>query len=419
VRRSGWRSVNACGRALAWFALAQAGFAAEPNEILHQALAKLQATLQNFPKYMCIETVERQYFGPAAKQELVDRLRLEVTVAGGREIYSWPGATRFDSRDVADIIRQGPIATGSFATHLLAVFDSPGVEFRFLTQQSSGGQTLLNYRFHIPREASRYHVRAGAAWQPVGYDGTFWLDADSLELQRLTFQSDERPPGTSITALDGDLQYRRVSTAGFDILLPRESQLRIAFASARQTNNITTFSDCRVYQAESALVFEGDAPVDQRPARVLRVPMGLPVGLPVTLALTAPIDSQFAAAGDQVSARVVHAVHKPGSGEVLIPEGTTVLGRLTRVEHHLLPTAYFLVAISFNRLQFEGGLAPFAAHAEQNESLARELGVSPAGQGGGFGFWDVGTFLFPSSRSRLVIPAGFASKWMTLSTRFR
>ncbi len=423
MRPSGWHSaIRACSRTSVFLLLAQAGLAASPDEILQRALAKLQASLQNLPKYACIETVERQYFQSAAKLEAIDRLRLEVTVAGGREIYSWPGATRFDSRDVADIIRQGPIGTGSFGTHLLAIFDSSGVEFAFVNQETSGGHTIFEYRFHIPREASHYQVRAGESRQPVAYDGTFSVDANSLDLQRLSFETAEGPPGTSITGITGDLEYHRVSTSGLDILLPGESGLRIAFQNGRQTNNITTFSDCRLYQAESALVFDGDAEalIDEKPAaRIIRVPMELPIGLPLTLALTAPINSQSAAAGDPISAKVVHPVRRAGSDVILIPEGTAVLGRVTRVEHHLLPTPYFLIAISFNRLRFEGGFAPFAAHAEENERLARELGVSPAGRGGGLGFWDVGTFFFPSGKNSYVIPAGFESKWITLSTRFR
>src|SRR5579883_2331030 len=109
--------------------------AGTPEETLRQALDRLRAATASLGRYACIETVERRYFQPApgactapdaaAHLEALDRLRLEVTVSDGREIYSWPGATRFDSRDVSDIIREGPIGTGSFGTHLLAVIDNP------------------------------------------------------------------------------------------------------------------------------------------------------------------------------------------------------------------------------------------------------------------------------------------------------
>lgn len=80
---------------------------------------------------------------------------------------------------------------------------------------------------------------------------------------------------------------------------------------------------------------------------------------------------------------------------------------------------YFLVAMSFNRLDWQGGSSRFAARSEGNPGVARELGVDLEGQGSGMRHWDQGVFLFPTSKSRYVIPAGYESKWMTLATRLR
>ena len=411
--------------------------AAGPDEILQGALARLRSETSTFSRYACIETVERQYFEPARmetgrqcsqvpaadsgeKLESVDRLRLEVTVSEGNEIYSWPGATRFDSRDVTEIIRQGPIATGSFGTHLLAVFNNRQVEYRFAGEETRAGRRLLEFRFHVPLAASQYRVRVGTAYQAIAYDGSFWVDAESLEMQRFTVEAEDVPRATSICRLDAELDYQAQTNGGRGFLLPSQGQLHIDFESARRTNNITTFSNCREYQAESEVVFQGSPQIDQSTA--VRPPwasVALPIGLPVTLALEAPVDTDSAAAGDPVAARVVAAVRRPGTDTVLIPAGAMVHGRLTRVERHLEPKPYFLIAMSFNRLDWQGISSPFGAHAEANETLARELGANPSEPGGGFRFWDTGTFLFPTSKSRYVIPAGFSTKWMTLAPRLR
>ena len=123
-----------------------------------------------------------------ARLEAADRLRLEVTISAGQEIYSWPGATRFDSRDVSEIIREGPIATGSFGAHLLAVFDNPRVEFHFAGERSEAGRRLLEYRFAVPLAASRYRVRSGGFSETIAYEGSFLLDPATLDLLRLTFR---------------------------------------------------------------------------------------------------------------------------------------------------------------------------------------------------------------------------------------
>jgi len=398
-----------------------------PQETLDQARARLKSLTHNLSRYACIETVERQYFTPAGetngcsaaaqKIEATDRLRLEVTVSDGREIYSWPGATRFDSRNVEDIIRQGPIGTGSFGTHLLGIFDNPGVEFRFANDH--GPQGFFEYLFHVPVEASRYRVKTGAGWQSLAYDGGFLVDPRSLDLQRLTIRAENAPAETSICELRGEMNYRLVHIGDSDALLPSRAELHITHQNAHETNNITTFADCREYQTESALIFEDTAAPATATVRVTRARVGIPLGLPVVLALTAPIDTDKAAAGDQVAAKVVKTVYRPGTADSLIPAGAIVHGRITRLEHHILPQPYFLVAISFNRLEAQEAIAPFAARYEGNVDMARELGVNLHGEGRGLGYWDVGTFLFPTSKSHYVVPAGYESKWSTLAIRGR
>jgi hypothetical protein len=429
------RSPRGTARAV-WLVVALAGpvHPGTPEEILQRALARLRAESGNLSHYACVETVERHYFqapeqvagsctaapNAAGRLEAVDRLRLEVTVSGGREIYSWPGATRFDSRDVSEIIREGPIGTGSFGTHLLGVFDNPGVRFEFAGERNEGARRLLEYRFAVPLDASRYRVRAGSFTEAIAYRGSFRLNADSLELDRLTFHAEPLPAASSMCALDAELDYSPVPAHG-DLLLPARGQLRIAFQDARQTNNVTTFAACREYTSESEVVFDEAPPASDAAPAASRAPqIALPIGLPVTLALTAPIDTATAAAGDLVEAKVVQPVRRAGSAATLIPAGAAVHGRLTRVERHLLPEPYFLVAMSFNRLDWEGASHRFAARLEPSAELVRQLGANALGQGdGGFRYWGVGVLLFPTARERWVIPAGYQSKWMTLAVRPR
>ena len=110
------------------------------------------------------------------------------------------------------------------------------------------------------------------------------------------------------------------------------------------------------------------------------------------------------------------AVRRPGSKEDLIPAGAAAHGRIRRVEHHLLPVPYFLVAMSFNRVEIQGVVFPFVARSEPDAVRARELGVDLAVRQSGIWAWGVGTFLFPTGKSRLEIPAGFESRWFTLAT---
>src|SRR5438477_10701042 len=108
---------------------APAQTARDPEKALVSARATLLPMTRRLTNYACIETVDRSYFRHTSGREdlaleSTDRLRLDVTVSQGREIHSWPGATRFDLRAVDEMISGGPIGAGAFATHLLDIFDN-------------------------------------------------------------------------------------------------------------------------------------------------------------------------------------------------------------------------------------------------------------------------------------------------------
>ena len=391
-------------------------------------------------QYVCIETVNRSYYqravpadaparpegepacgGAAARQPLqlesTDRVRLEVTVSGGRELHSWPGATRFDARDVDELIRDGPVSTGAFGGHLASLFGQPGVTFQYTGERLANGKTVFEYRYRVPLEASHFEIKAASAWHPAAYEGDVQIDPQSLELERLTIRTTDLPPVAGFCQAATTLDYQRVHIGDSDVLLPRQSQLEILLKNGGEARNVTTFASCREYQAESEINFNAPAGEETATARSAgRGRVALSIGLPVTLALSESIDTATAAAGDPIDAKVVKPVRRAGSTQELIPAGAIVHGRIRRVEHHLLPAPYILVAISFNRVDVHGVISPFVARSEADASLARELGANLAVRETGIWFWGVGTFLFPNAKSPTVMPAGFESKWFTLAT---
>jgi hypothetical protein len=87
--------------------LAQA-FAQETSEgdiLLARARYHMAQTLQRMPNYTCTQTVERMVRkAPSRRIEMMDVLRLEVALAGGRELYKWPGSGGFKEVDLRDMI---------------------------------------------------------------------------------------------------------------------------------------------------------------------------------------------------------------------------------------------------------------------------------------------------------------------------
>jgi hypothetical protein len=216
--------------------------------------------------------------------------------------------------------------------------------------------------------------------------------------------------------VDASLDYHRVRVGDGDVLLPREAHMQIVMDDAGETTSVTTFAGCREYQVESELHFDTAPEAEAAASRpAVLAPMALPLGLPVVLAITAPIDTDTAAVGDPVAAKVVKPVRRAGPGAILIPVGTEVRGRITRLEHHYFPQPYFVIGLSFNRLVEGDTRSPFAARYDGAAQLATQLGTSLRTRGRGLEFWNVGTFLFPTAKPRYVMPAGFEATWETLA----
>ncbi|MDR3703893.1 MAG: hypothetical protein P4L56_29860 [Candidatus Sulfopaludibacter sp.] len=411
----------------------------DPTAVLERARARLQAMAHDLEKYVCVETVNRSSYrlvesretascGPAGDNagisdpnelEYTDRVRLEVTLSDGRELHSWPGATRFDTRNIDEIIRDGPVSTGSFGGYLTGIFASSGVAFQYNSTLQRNGKTVFEYRYRVPLEASHFQIKVGSNWLPAAYEGEIQINPESLELERLTVRTNELPAGAPFCSAATTLEYELAHVGDSDILLPRQSQLDILIKSGRQTRNTITFSNCREYQAESEIVFGAPEPASTAAPATGRGRVALPIGLPVTLSLVDPIDSATAAAGDPVTATVVKPVLRAGSREVLIPAGAQVRGRIRRVEHYLWPEPYFRIAASFNRVETGGIVSPFFARHEADPQLAKELDANVAPRDTGIWFWGVGTFLFPSKKDHMTVPAGFESKWFTLDAGLR
>ena len=404
----------------------------DPNAVLAQARARFQSLAHDLEKYVCIETVNRSYYmrtesadtpacvetpasGEGSPLEFTDRVRLEVTVANGHELHSWPGATRFDTRNVDEIIRDGPVSTGSFGGYLAGIFGPENVTFRFLGEKQQDGKKVFEYGYKVPLAASNFQIKVGSGWVTAGYEGEIQVDPATIQLVHLTVRTTDLPTGAPFCAAATDLKYHQQHIGDSDVLLPLESRLQIQFKSGRETRNTITFSGCREYQAESEISFADTSETASAATPTTgRGHVTLPLGLPVTLSFADPIDSATAAAGDPVSATVVKPVLRPGSNEVLLPAGAVVRGRIRRVEHYVWPEPYFRIAVAFNRVEVQGAISPFFARHEADATLAQRLSANVGPRDTGIWFWGVGTFLMPTKKTEVVIPAGFSSKWFTL-----
>jgi hypothetical protein len=261
-------------------------------------------------------------------------------------------------------------------------------------------------------------VKAGADWQAVAYEGEVDIDSLSLDLRHLRVRSNSLPAESEACAVATDVEYAMAHLNRGDFLLPRHSRLRIVTANTGEDDIDTTYSACREYQSDSTVSFGENAQAGTAAKSQRNSPAGLPPGLPILLALAEPINTDIAAAGDVVLERVRKAVRANGSKEVLIPAGTTVRGRIVRMQHRIEPPPQFTISIQLETWESGGVSVPIFAKPDHSA-----IAFAPSAPTEGVPIYlpaaanslRVRTYAITTARARYVLSRGFQSNWISMA----
>jgi hypothetical protein len=248
----------------------------------------------------------------------------------------------------------------------------------------------------------------------------FRIYAATGDLARLVVETDQLPPQARLCRARATIDYQYMLIGHGAFLIPRQSQLETLSPDGGETSSVTAFSNCHEYTAESTVSFDGQEPAGQERTSPQTTAL-LPPGLTLTLALLSPVDTNIAAAGDPVSARLTNAVHAPNSDRILVPAGAIVHGRILQMRHQY-SSSQFLVSIRFDTIETNGGVSPLSirlARQLQSTNARTQSGLrqrSPefalpalgSGEAGGL-------FAAPTRSGRYVFPAGFKSEWTTVA----
>ncbi len=402
--------------------------AGDPSDILSRARYEIVAAMRRLPKYTCVETIDRSYYvrstplvcdpegaerktGRASTRlRLTDRVRIEVAQSEGQQMQSWPGAGAFEKGEIDELIDRGPSSTGGFGGYLIDLFENGNAQFTFEGEKSEGSRRVYTYGYRVEQDASRYKIRTDSGWVVAGYDGSFDIDAGSLQLQRITINTFVPPPETGLCEAASSLEYSHVRIGESDFLLPALSKLHLEYRGTLVTDNVSLFSACSEYRPQAA-----------RTPKVVE-PSAQPViagGFKIDAVLDAPIDTDIAARGDEVTVTVIGTAEPGGdsvldSGSKVRPMGIggVIHGRITRMEH--VPGAYFVIAVRWDSITIQGVTAPFAA-AEPVRIPGAVRIPAPFGEIQGLGKIegrrspppsDLPTWEIRTSAKRYTIPAG-------------
>jgi hypothetical protein len=311
---------------------------------LSRTRRKMAKALTHLPDYTCVATVERSVQDPRqTNSRKVDTLRFEITHAGGTELWSWPGAAKFEDKPVGAMIQSGTISQGEFSLHARAVFINGSANVKFGDIEDLAGRHTLRWDFDEPMFASGWTINSNGRSAQAASRGSFWADADTLEVIRLEVRSEGLPLDFPVASVINTIDYAQVRIGSLSVLLPQTARLYLKHRSGESRLNVTEFSHCRQYSGTSAIRFdtEPSAPPDHPAATAKTAEISLPIGLRVPIRLNKQIDSAKSVVGDLVEGIIDADLYD--RKVLLIPKGSLITGRLRRMERYNNGAPYFLL----------------------------------------------------------------------------
>lgn len=417
------------GRALILALAAAAAVRAQgaPDDLIARVRAKLIETIARQESYSCTQTVERvlyesvrgralstsfdaavagggrpgssagAYSVPAERdcdafekklldrssssQRLsTDRLRIDVAISGGEEIYSFPGENQFEPQRLAEIANRDLSSRGSFGGYLARIFGAHAAGLTSRGEVTENGRRLLQFGFGLERD------------EASAYSGTLLIDPQSLDLVRVMVRVPSFPD-IHACAATASIDWTRQDVAGSSALLPARALLRIPSRNGGGRESRIEYSACRMFSpgsvhanAEQQLPLFGATHTSAGS-------VSLPRDLPFRVVTEEDVDSSTAAAGDAIRARTITPIHEK-SGAVLVPEGAAVTARILQIQY-LARTKTVDLVMRLDAIEINGKSQPLFAHAVEKPFRG-------------------GVFLhFPGKNASYVVKKGVKTSWVT------
>jgi hypothetical protein len=347
-----------------------AGRAADaPDELLLERFKeRVGQDLAQVLNYTCLETMQRAERRPKSPVfVLMDTVRLEVSKVGGKELFSWPGASHFEDKGLKAFLAIGATTTGMFGLAAHELFISGSAKLKYHGEETLAGHRTVRYDFHLPRDHG-YEVRMGDASGQVAADGSFWFDPASLNLIRMQSHGVDMPSDLHVGELSATISYARVLVGSASALLPKDAEVVLADSFGGASRNTIEFSQCHEYQTESTISFDVPAVMESAVPQPAVRELHLPAGLMVPVTLETAIDSKASAIGDPVRGKVRDDVRR--DGKVVLPAGAAIHGRIRRLDRNESGEPYFIVGVELFDVEWQNARADF--YGELVETYAKK-----------------------------------------------
>jgi hypothetical protein len=230
-----------------------------PHEVVQLARIKhdMTAILDRMPDYMCEEIVERSTREKGSKKfRDDDTMRLDVAFVGGREVFGKHDIGQIDKVHPSGFTGHGVTSNGEFASHARTVFANGTATIRYFGAEELHGQQALRWDYVVPYLFSGWTLNYAGRITRVASKGSFWVDAESLDLLQLDVEATEIEAGFPIAGTHLSIRYGKVKLGEKLALIAQESELLLSGTDGALERNRVQFKRCRQYGAESLLSFD-------------------------------------------------------------------------------------------------------------------------------------------------------------------
>jgi len=244
--------------------------ASPPQALFNQVRAKILNNIARVPRYTCVETIERNMhrpqlgFRPSTCASTIaaragqsspglltwhDRLRLDVAIVGYAEMFSWAGASAFETGAMDQLAATGATGSGAFSSFLASIFGADADHFQYVGERQTPFGLLSTFEYNVPVGKSHYQTRMGDGKDRIiGYHGAFYVIPATATLRRLEVVAEQFPTGEACRVVD-TMDYTTVKIGSGEFMLPAISTMDVLYATGDEAHNETHFSGCREYVA--------------------------------------------------------------------------------------------------------------------------------------------------------------------------
>ena len=337
-----------------WFLLcATLASAQDSPDLLAKIKSTVEENLDRLPNYTCTETI-RQSATPRSigRVMLLESYRVEVAFVDGTELFGWPGTAKIDEPEIGKLV-SGSSGNGYFGLLTDNIFSNPAVTFQNVGPVELDGKHAIRYDYRVPKNSNAYHITTDLGSASVGFHGSFWVTAATLDLIRVTVIVDNPPVVLGVASTESILDFERQTIGSSSFVLPHGAELTVVETDGVENRSRLSFAACHQFVGESVLKFDDPALEAAKPAAKLpAVLVTLPDDFTVDFNVDTPIDSATAASGDSVHATLRENVLS--NGRIVAPKGAGISGRIA---HLAMRGDLYYLEFVLTSIDFDGGHA--------------------------------------------------------------